>query len=65
MTRSAPVGSIRWPSNSGSEGTKGPEFIRCADGRDPQMHEVWDFGYDGITREVHPTARVVLVQLPY
>ena len=28
------------------------------DVRDPQIHEVWNFGDDGVTREVHPTARV-------
>ena len=28
------------------------------DGREPQIHEVWTFGEDGVTREVHPTARV-------
>ena len=27
-------------------------------GREPQIHEVWAFGEDGITREVHPTAQV-------
>ena len=28
------------------------------DGKDPQIHEVWTFGEDGVTREVHPTAQV-------
>ena len=28
------------------------------DGREPQIHEVWDFGSDGITREVHPTEQL-------
>ena len=28
------------------------------DGRDPQIHEVWTFGDDGVTQEVHPTTRV-------
>ena len=58
MTRHAPVESIRWPFDSGSRGTKVPEFIRCVDGREPQMHEVWYLGFNGITREVHPTAQV-------
>ena len=28
------------------------------DGREPQIHEVWDFGDNGVTREVHPTSQV-------
>ena len=28
------------------------------DGRDPQIHEVWNFGEDGVTPEVHSTAQV-------
>ena len=58
MTRCIPVGSIYRPSKSGSGGTKGPEFIRCVEGQDPQMHEIWCFGSDGITREFHPTAQL-------
>ena len=58
MTRRAPVGSILRPSNSGSGGTELSEFIWCVDGREPQIHEVWAFGSDGITREVNPTAQV-------
>ena len=58
MTRRDPVGYIDSPSNSGSRDTEGPEFIRCVDGREPQIHEVWDFGFDGITQEVLPTAQV-------
>ena len=28
------------------------------DGQEHQIHEVWNFGEDGVTREVHPTAQV-------
>ena len=28
------------------------------DVREPQVREVWTFGEDGVTPEVHPTARV-------
>ena len=58
MVRREPVGSIGWPSNSGSGNTEGPEFIQCVDGREPQIHEVCDFGDDGIMCEVHPTLQV-------
>ena len=58
MTRRKPVGSIRWPSEYGRGGAEGPKFIQCMDVREPQIHEVWDFGSDIITREVHLTARV-------
>ena len=44
------VGSIRWRSDSGSGDEDGPEFIRCVDGREPQIHKVWNFGEDGIKR---------------
>ena len=57
MARRYPVGFIcRISSDSGDE--DGPDFIRCVDGLHPQIHEVWTFGEDGVTREVHPTAQV-------
>ena len=28
------------------------------DGREPQIHEVWNFGEDGVSREVQLTAQV-------
>ena len=58
MTWRRPVGSICQHYKYGISGTKGPEFIRCVFGQDTQMHEVYCFGSDGITREFHPTARV-------
>ena len=58
MTRQEPVVSISWPSDSGSGDAEVPEFTRCVDGQDPQIHEVWDLGKDGVTREIHPTAQV-------
>ena len=58
MTRQEPVGSISRPSDYGSGDAEVPEFIRCEEGREPQIHEVWDFGEDGVTREIHPTAQV-------
>ena len=55
MARWDPVRSIRRPSDSVSGYEDRPEFIRCVDGRQTQIHEVWTFGDDGFTREVHPT----------
>ena len=60
MARRNSVGSIRRPSDSSSGDEDGPKFIRCADGRDPNIHEVWTFGEDGVTREFHPTAQVLV-----
>ena len=39
-------------------GEDGPDFIRCVDGREPQIQKVWTFGEDSVTCEVHPTAQV-------
>ena len=61
MVRWDPVDSIDSPSNSGNNDAEGPEFIQCVDGREPQIHEVWTFGEDGVTREVHPTAQLDVV----
>ena len=36
----------------------GLEFIRCNGGQKPEIHEVWTFGDNIITPEVHPFARV-------
>ena len=58
MARQESVGSIRLPSDYGSGDEDGPEFIRCVDGQESQIHEVWTFGEDGVTHEVHPTAQV-------
>ena len=58
MDRQYPVGSIRRPSNSGGGDEDRPEFIRCVDGRETHIHEVWNFGEDGVTCEVHPTSGV-------
>ena len=58
MTRRKPVGVIRQPSNSGSGADARLEFICCVGGREPQIHELWTFAKDSITREVHPFARI-------
>ena len=58
MTRNKPVGVIRQPSSSGSGDEDGIEFIRWVGGREPQIHELWSFTKDGITRKVHPFARI-------
>ena len=58
MPRPDPVRAIFQPSDSGSGYDDRLEFIRCVGGRQPKTHEVWTFSNDGITPEVHPTARV-------
>ena len=58
MARQEPVGSILWPSDCGSGDKEVPKFIRCVDERQPEIHEVWNFGEDCVTREVHLNARV-------
>ena len=58
MTGREPVGSIGRTSDSGSGEEDIPDFIRCVDGRDPQIHEVWDFGDDDVTCEVHLSVQV-------
>ena len=52
------MGSIRRPSDSSREGTKSVEFIWCVDGREPQIHEIWCLGYNGVTHEFHTTAQI-------
>ena len=54
----APIGAICWCYDSGNGDEDGPEFIRCVDGQEPQIHKVWNFGEDGIKHKVHLTARV-------
>ena len=58
MASQETVGSIDHPYNSHSGGAEGPKFIRCVDGREPQIHEVSTFSENDVTRELHPTARV-------
>ena len=52
------MGYIRWPSDSGSGGTKGVEFIQCIDDQEPQIHKIWRLGSNGVTCEVHLAAQV-------
>ena len=58
LARQEAVGSIRQPSDYGSGEKYRPEFIYCVDGQQPKIHEVLTFREDGVTPEVHPTARV-------
>ena len=58
MTTRYSVEYICWPYDSDSGDEYGPKFIRYVDGRDHQINEVWKFGKDGVTREVHPTEQV-------
>ena len=46
-----------------SGGEDGPKFICCVNRRHPQIHEVWTFGEDGVTHEVHFTARLDILLL--
>ena len=58
MPRREPVRVIYHPFLSGNRGKDGIDFFCCVDGREPQIHELWSFAEDGITREVHPFACV-------
>ena len=53
-----PVGATRWPSDSGCGDSDRSKFISCADGREAEVNEVWILGEDGVTPNIHPTARV-------
>ena len=55
------MGSIHWPSNPDIGITKDTAFIQCVGGQEPQIHEVWILGLDGIIHEVRPKARVEVV----
>ena len=58
MPRQESVGTIRRPPDSGSEDKVRTKFIHFVDGQQPKIHEVWNFGEDGVTPKVHLTARV-------
>ena len=52
------MGTIRRLSDYGRGGTDATSFMQYVDGREPQIHELWYLGLDGISCKVHPTARV-------
>ena len=58
MATQEPVGSMHRRANSGSGEEDGLHFIRCVDGRQPQIHEDWTFAEDGFTPDVPPTVCV-------
>ena len=60
MHRRKPVGVIHQTSNYNNGDDDRLEFIRCVGGPDPQIHKLWTFADDGITRKVHPFARIDL-----
>ena len=61
MSKLEPVGAIFRTSNSGCEDDDGTQFIRCVDGQQLKIHEVWVFGEDGVTPEVHPSAHIDVI----
>ena len=58
MPRHEPVGLICQPSRSDRGGEDRFEFIRCDGRREPQIHKLWSFAEDRITREVHSFVRI-------
>ena len=63
MIRHAPMGYIRRPSNSGIWDTDATAVIQYINGREPQIHELWCLGLDGISHKVHPTSRVDVIAI--
>ena len=61
MIGHSPMGTIRKPLDSGSGGSKATAFIQWINGREPQIHELWCLGLDGIICEVRPTARLEVI----
>ena len=58
MSMPDPVGATHWPSDSSCGDADISKCIRCVDGRNPEVNEVWVLGEDGVTPEFHPTAQV-------
>ena len=52
--RRDPMGVIHQSSSSDSRGKDGVDFISCVRGREPQIHKLWSYAEDGITRKFHP-----------
>ena len=58
MTRREQFGAIHQTFNSVSWEDDRLDFIHYVGGRQPEIHEVCNFGDDGVTPKVHPFARV-------
>ena len=58
MIRRRPTGYIRRPYDYSNGDTEDIEFIRCVDGRDPQLHEMWCLSLDNVIRKIYPTAQI-------
>ena len=58
MSMTDPVRDTISPSDSGCGVAERSKFIRCVDGREPEVNEVWIFGEDNFTPKVHPTVLV-------
>ena len=58
MIRRAPMGSIRRPLDSGDGSNEDTAIIKCVDGREPHIHELWFLGLENITHKLHPTVQV-------
>ena len=56
------MGDIHRNSNCGSGGPETGAFIQCVNGIEIQIHELLCWDIDGICREVHPTARVDILE---
>ena len=55
MSMSDPVGATYWHYNSGCGDAAISKFIRCVDGRKPEVNEILILGEHSVTPEVHPT----------
>ena len=52
------MGTIRTPYDYGSVGTEATAFIQRINTREPDIHELWCLGLDGISHEVQPTVHI-------
>ena len=59
IPRCAPMGCI-WSLSygTGSRSSDPIFFIQCINVRDPMANNLWSHGMDGLSRDVHPTARL-------
>ena len=55
------MGYIHRTLNPGSGINEDTDLIQCVDVREPNIHEIWSLGLDGIISKVHPTAQIEVI----
>ena len=57
------MGSIRHPLDPAIRSAEDTTFIKCVDGQEPQIHELWCLVLNNIIQKEYPTAHLEVISV--